>query len=534
MANKVEIQIVGNNVYAVNAIDGVKTKLGTLEKQSRTTADRMMCHFKMIGGAFLAGGAISFMKSSIEAFKEQEMAAKKLDVALGRNSFSLQQYASHLQKTTTFSDELSIESMSLIAAFTKEESQIKKLIQASMDLSAAKGIELHMATDFITKAVYTEYTGQLHRQGIEAKGVVGSIARLNMVVEQISELYGGQATEQAKTYSGQLEILNNALSDQQEDIGGALLPIWVAFNQVIADNIKNLQILSGLDYGKMLAMQEAAALSELGKLTNERFDVLLETFNVYEAMSGQTVILTDHQKKALKEAAKNREEEEKKLEALRKQNQERREEIAFMEFRAVMDAELDEEGMYEPPSFEPIESDRLNTYMRYQMNLIDDLKEYELAAFESRENAALQSFSNMANAMYSFYDATGQRSKAAFALFKAFSIAQTIAATYVAATAALEPPPIGAGPLFGPILAATTIAAGLANVASILSTNIGSHGGGGGRSASPSMPGNITNSNNRNANYSIVINTQGGFSGDPDKFAREIIWHLDKARSDGG
>jgi len=48
------------------------------------------------------------------------------------------------------------------------------------------------------------------------------------------------------------------------------------------------------------------------------------------------------------------------------------------------------------------------------------------------------------------------------------------------------------------------------------------------------MPGNITNSNNRNANYSIVINTQGGFSGDPDKFAREIIWHLDKARSDGG
>ena len=35
MANKVEIQIVGNNVYAVNAIDGVKTKLGTLEKSSK-------------------------------------------------------------------------------------------------------------------------------------------------------------------------------------------------------------------------------------------------------------------------------------------------------------------------------------------------------------------------------------------------------------------------------------------------------------------------------------------------------------------
>lgn len=51
--------------------------------------------------------------------------------------------------------------------------------------------------------------------------------------------------------------------------------------------------------------------------------------------------------------------------------------------------------------------------------------------------------------------------------YKALAIAQAMIDTYRAATAALAPPPVGAGPLFGPLLAATTIGLGLANVAKI-------------------------------------------------------------------
>jgi hypothetical protein len=49
-------------------------------------------------------------------------------------------------------------------------------------------------------------------------------------------------------------------------------------------------------------------------------------------------------------------------------------------------------------------------------------------------------------------------------LQKALAITAASIDTYVAATAALKPPPVGAGPLFGPILAASTIALGLSNV----------------------------------------------------------------------
>ena len=65
------------------------------------------------------------------------------------------------------------------------------------------------------------------------------------------------------------------------------------------------------------------------------------------------------------------------------------------------------------------------------------------------------------------------------AAYKTLAIAQASIDTFRGATAALAPPPVGAGPLFGPILAATTIALGLANVAKIAGINLGAAAGGG-------------------------------------------------------
>lgn len=53
------------------------------------------------------------------------------------------------------------------------------------------------------------------------------------------------------------------------------------------------------------------------------------------------------------------------------------------------------------------------------------------------------------------------------AAYKALATTQALIDTYRGATAALAPPPTGAGPVFGPILAAATIAAGLANISKI-------------------------------------------------------------------
>ena len=70
---------------------------------------------------------------------------------------------------------------------------------------------------------------------------------------------------------------------------------------------------------------------------------------------------------------------------------------------------------------------------------------------------------NASKAMGAMRGLMNEESKAA----KALAIGQTLIETYKGATAALAPPPTGAGPLFGPILAAATIAMGLKNIQQI-------------------------------------------------------------------
>lgn len=61
---------------------------------------------------------------------------------------------------------------------------------------------------------------------------------------------------------------------------------------------------------------------------------------------------------------------------------------------------------------------------------------------------------------------------------KLLASAQTAISTYQAATSALKDPPIGVGPVFGPILAALTVAKGLANVARINAIQLPKFAGG--------------------------------------------------------
>lgn len=94
------------------------------------------------------------------------------------------------------------------------------------------------------------------------------------------------------------------------------------------------------------------------------------------------------------------------------------------------------------------------------LNVEKKQTEEEQKEWKSRLQAGTDSLNNLA---------VFQNSKSAelAAIGKASAVAAALIHTYSAAAAALAPPPIGAGPLLGPILAVTTVAAGLAQVAQI-------------------------------------------------------------------
>jgi len=172
---------------------------------------------------FGARGLISGFSSVIRLAGEQEQAEKKLEVALGKTSKSLLAHASALQKMTTFGDEAIIGVQASLAAFIKDEEQIKKATEATLDMAVAMGMDLKAAGDLVAKTLGSS-TNAMSRYGIEVKGAVGSTERLESLTNNVATLFGGQASAQADTMAGSMEQMHNAIGDAGEKIGSLLAP----------------------------------------------------------------------------------------------------------------------------------------------------------------------------------------------------------------------------------------------------------------------------------------------------------------------
>jgi len=208
-------------------IEVITKGAGRSEKQIKGVSGALG---KMAKSAALAAGAyfgtkmlLDGIKQSVDAFAKQELAEKKLEVALGKTSNKLLSQASALQKLTMFGDEQIIEAQALIGSFVKEEDAIASATKATLDLAAAKGMDLVVAADLVSKTLGSS-TNALSRYGIQVTGAVGSTERLESLTGNLAAVFGGQATEQSNTLAGSLESMTNSIGDAQEAIGEALSP----------------------------------------------------------------------------------------------------------------------------------------------------------------------------------------------------------------------------------------------------------------------------------------------------------------------
>ena len=163
------------------------------------------------------------MKKVVGTFGEQEMAEKKLEAALGFTSTALMNQAKALQEVTMFGDEMIMEAQALIGSFVKDEEAVKAATKATLDLAAAKGMDLKAAADLVSKTLGSS-TNAMSRYGIEVTGAVGSTERLESLTNNIADVFGGQASAQAATFSGSIAQMKNALGDTAEVLGSFFAP----------------------------------------------------------------------------------------------------------------------------------------------------------------------------------------------------------------------------------------------------------------------------------------------------------------------
>jgi len=181
-------------------------------------------------------GVYKLGEEAVAQAQEQENAEAKLAIALGKTSQALLEHAGAMQQSTKFGDDMVIQSYAAVAAFIKNEEQIKKVTAAAADFATAYGMDLVSASEMLTKSIASN-SNMLGRYGMEVTGAAGSAERLNSVLDQINQRFGGQAAAQAQTFSGSVVRLKNAWGDLLEVFGNVIVR-----NPAV---IKTIEILTG-------------------------------------------------------------------------------------------------------------------------------------------------------------------------------------------------------------------------------------------------------------------------------------------------
>lgn len=188
-----------------------------------------------IGVTAAVAGVTAILVDSFKAFMEQESAVNKLNIALKNQgivsaavSRDLQAYAGELQKTTAFSDENILETQALLTTYGLVGNRLKETTKAALDLSAGLGIDLRTATMILGKAAAGE-TGTLARYGIKISDTIPAGEKLEAVLGQINQRFGGSAQAQLETMAGKMENFKNRVNDLQEKIGAQLVPVLEAW-----------------------------------------------------------------------------------------------------------------------------------------------------------------------------------------------------------------------------------------------------------------------------------------------------------------
>jgi len=230
---------------------------------------------------FGARGLISGFSTVIRLAGEQEQAEKKLEVALGKTSTALLNHASALQKMTAFGDEAIIGVQASLAAFIKDEEQIKKATEATLDMAVAMGMDLKAAGDLVAKTLGSS-TNAMSRYGIQVEGAVGSTERLESLTNNVAELFGGQASAQAETMAGSMDQAKNSAGDLAEKIGEKLSPLVVAMANDFKRTAENLS--------ELISPTVISDQDTLNELVRER-NLLGKSFN--ETLSEESLFVGD-------------------------------------------------------------------------------------------------------------------------------------------------------------------------------------------------------------------------------------------------
>ena len=228
----------------------------------------------MIAGAFAIESVIAFGKESINAFREAELGAKKLEFAIrniagGSNSAfqRLIDQSSKLESISIFSDDSIQQAQIALAQYGLTADQIEILTPKIIDLASATGEDLNTATSKVISAINGQTRG-LKESGLAFDDTGTKIGNFNTFLEK-SEKFAGATATALNTAAGAAANYANRVDNLQESIGSLLSPAVQKAQESVLGGVQNYLNSLYVQYASFLNITTSAEDKQKSIAANE-------------------------------------------------------------------------------------------------------------------------------------------------------------------------------------------------------------------------------------------------------------------------
>ena len=200
-------------------------------KQADSSTDKLTKNVKKLAGAFglafSATAVLAYGKAAVKAAAEDEKAQKQLalalkNVGLGRDAASSEDYIQRLQTEFGILDDKLRPAYQTLAVATQNTNEAQRLLNLSLDISAATGKDLSSVTGALSRA-YLGNNAALSRLGVGISKADLKAGKFEDIISQLEGTFKGAATEAANTFQGSIDKLAVASANASEIIGTGLI-----------------------------------------------------------------------------------------------------------------------------------------------------------------------------------------------------------------------------------------------------------------------------------------------------------------------
>jgi phage-related protein len=247
----VSAQSLGSVVVAIKAVDEASGVMGKIQSSLGLLGGAL----QNLGGGFagvgtiiqgfaaggVAGAAIGAFSQiaqglqwsvkeaglSEQAFKDLQVAVEKSGTAWDTVSKATKDYLLNLQKVTVYSDEEVAGALQRLLTFGLDYDQAMKALKETVDLAAAKHLDLETAASLVGKA-FQGNTSILRRYGIEVQTTKDATAAFNGVMDQLGAAIQKAGAEQLTAFAA-------AMADvglQSQNASGKMLPVGKLLTEI--------------------------------------------------------------------------------------------------------------------------------------------------------------------------------------------------------------------------------------------------------------------------------------------------------------